>query len=147
MANAGVLASFLQGIGQRSATHNPLKLYRICMTKPCRPTPIGITDRARHRSQHNQQWSRHVAVVVGTPWRLRTVNSACDDAATLNENLMASSIPCNFCAQRHRQESRYQCIANTIVQLFFSVASVVIVGVARFDRDAHRDEKRRTTRA
>ena len=38
----------------------------------------------------------------------------------------------------HSQESRYQSIDDTIVQLFISEASVLIAGVARFNRDAHR---------
>jgi len=42
------------------------------------------------------------------------------------------------------QENRYQSTDDTIVQLFTASASALITRVARSNRDAHREEQRRT---
>ena len=55
------------------------------------------------------------------------------------------SVSCGTATTIIRQfMSQYQGIDNTIVQLFFSCSSVLIIRVARFSRDAHREEYRKT---
>jgi hypothetical protein len=59
-------------------------------------------------------------------------------------HMIGSGTPATFVASAHLQESRYKSIPNTFVQLFSSSASVLMADVTRFNRDARREEYRRT---